>query len=285
MDTKIRLPDFIGIGSPRCGTTFLVSLLKQHPKIHFNPYFKEIHFFDNNYHKGLNWYANFYKDISKNVLCSDFTPSYLLLEKNIKKIYEFNKNIKLVACFRDPIARTFSHYVHKDRTRNWHKDFFDIINDKDNEIVDYSLYGAQLKMALKYFPQKNIHIIIFEDLISNPQDTLSALFRFLEIQEFKVNIEKVVKNSSNDYYIRSLNYFIRIIRTLCRKSYYMRLIFYDVMQGAYLLNFIRKINYKQNRDIGPILNSESRKYLIRYFFKDKILLEKLIGRKITNWSF
>jgi Sulfotransferase family len=44
MDTSIGAPDFVGIGAPRCGTTWVFKMLRLHPQV-WIPW-KEIHFFD-----------------------------------------------------------------------------------------------------------------------------------------------------------------------------------------------------------------------------------------------
>ena len=46
MQQMISCPDFLGIGAPRCGTTFLFKQLVTHDKI-WIPSIKEIHYFDN----------------------------------------------------------------------------------------------------------------------------------------------------------------------------------------------------------------------------------------------
>ena len=49
------LPDFVIIGAPKCGTTFLYHLLSKHP--HVEPgAFKEVHYFDLLFDKGTEWY-------------------------------------------------------------------------------------------------------------------------------------------------------------------------------------------------------------------------------------
>src|SRR5689334_5283974 len=49
------LPDFIIIGSQKCGTTFLYDELAKHPCV-APAITKEIHFFDFNYERGVDWY-------------------------------------------------------------------------------------------------------------------------------------------------------------------------------------------------------------------------------------
>ena len=45
MISDYRGPDFLGIGAPRCGTTWLHTQLSRHPNVWMPPY-KELHFFD-----------------------------------------------------------------------------------------------------------------------------------------------------------------------------------------------------------------------------------------------
>ena len=67
MQTSKRLPEFIYIGGPRCGSTWLAAVLSDHPNIYIPPS-KEIHFFNDRmpypyeyrYHRGLNYYSTFF---------------------------------------------------------------------------------------------------------------------------------------------------------------------------------------------------------------------------------
>src|SRR5262249_50395913 len=51
------LPDFIIVGAQRAGTTSLYSYLVQHPQILYASE-KEVHYFDINYERGMDWYRN-----------------------------------------------------------------------------------------------------------------------------------------------------------------------------------------------------------------------------------
>lgn len=50
-DEGLGLPDFIGLGAMRTGSTFLHGALRRHPAIHL-PIFKELHFLDDHYPPG-----------------------------------------------------------------------------------------------------------------------------------------------------------------------------------------------------------------------------------------
>ena len=53
------LPDFIIIGAAKCGTTALYDYITQHPDIKKSK-FKEIHYFNREFHRGVNWYKLFF---------------------------------------------------------------------------------------------------------------------------------------------------------------------------------------------------------------------------------
>ena len=51
----VMLPNFIGIGAQRAGSTWLYACLREHPQVYVPPE-KELHFFNAHFDRGLNWY-------------------------------------------------------------------------------------------------------------------------------------------------------------------------------------------------------------------------------------
>ena len=119
------LPDFIIIGVQRCGTTSLYCNLVQHPNI-FPAFVKEVHFFDIDFIKGINWYrphfpSRLYKYYITRICKQGFitgeaSPSYIIhrLAKRISKILP---RVKIIILLRNPIYRAYSHYCHQVRKR------------------------------------------------------------------------------------------------------------------------------------------------------------------------
>ena len=56
--------DFIGIGAPRCGTTWIAKCLSEHPQICLSSV-KETDFFGKYYRKGLSYYKSFFRVLSR----------------------------------------------------------------------------------------------------------------------------------------------------------------------------------------------------------------------------
>jgi hypothetical protein len=121
-----NLPDFIIIGAQRCGTTSLYNYLTQHPLI-LSALRKEVHYFDNNFHKGVSWYQAFFPLISlrngyakilsidNSHLTGEATPYYLFHPLTPKRIAGLLPQVKLIVILRNPVDRAYSHFLHATR--------------------------------------------------------------------------------------------------------------------------------------------------------------------------
>src|SRR2546421_10257710 len=79
------LPDFVIIGAQKGGTTSLYSYLIEHPNI-IAARMKEVHFFDQHFHKGIDWYRGhfpmalqkYYMEQvqKKNIITGEGSPEY-----------------------------------------------------------------------------------------------------------------------------------------------------------------------------------------------------------------
>src|SRR5262249_50215247 len=61
------LPDFLIIGAQKAGITSLASYLTAHPHV-VPAKCKEVHFFDLNYEKGVDWYRSHFPTAADNAL-------------------------------------------------------------------------------------------------------------------------------------------------------------------------------------------------------------------------
>jgi hypothetical protein len=211
------LPDFLIIGGQRCGTTFFYNCLKQHPDIKTTLRRKEIHFFDNNFHKGLIWYKSYFPTItskyfnkhflSQKVITGEASPYYILHPLVPGRVKSIIPNVKLILLLRNPVNRAYSHYNHEVR-RGFEKLSFikaiererEIVNKEMNKLLEneyyyshifrnYSyltrgIYVNQIKKWMEYFPENQFLIIKSEDLFKNPENTLNDAFKFLDLPQY-----------------------------------------------------------------------------------------------------
>lgn len=189
--------DFIIIGAARSGTSSLVKYLSNYNSV-FIPLNVEPNFFfkDNEYKKGLEYYYNrFFSDAEEFKIIGEKSSSYLYGGKKTAKLIKKNfPDIKLVVLLRNPIERAYSNYLFTLKNNIEILDFnYAIKNENirknhyigkwsDIKPFDYigrSMYYQQVKDYLDIFDLKQMHFIIFEDLITNKKKNLTSLSKFL----------------------------------------------------------------------------------------------------------
>jgi len=176
-------------GAQKSGTTFLYSLLSQHPDIYFSKY-KEVHFFsvDHEYKKGINYFLDMFKESNHEKYLADFTPEYLPKFYSIPRIKkEFGDNVKFIVVLRDPIKRAFSQYNMRISKGRKTGSFYELVEKQCKEDIKYTtlvgrgLYYEQLNNLYKYYSNDNILIITFEQLTHYTDKTIKQVLTFLKL--------------------------------------------------------------------------------------------------------
>lgn len=214
------LPDFAIIGGQRCGTTSLYRYLMEHPCCIY-AFEKEVHFFDNNYGKGMDWYlANFptkaYMGLlarcaRKPVITGEASPLYMFHPLAPQRMAEDTPQIKIIALLRNPVDRAFSHYQHESRLGHETLDFEQALEaeserlkgERDRMLEDPSYYSFdyahfsyksrgiyvdQLAYWRQFFPREQLLILSSEDLYAEPARVM------MEVQDFLGLPVKTVRN-------------------------------------------------------------------------------------------
>ena len=84
-----EIPAFLVIGVQKAGTTSFYASITKHPQIR-EAIFKELHFFNWHFDKGINWYLNcFPKCISEKQITGEATPNYLYNENPLLEMLKF----------------------------------------------------------------------------------------------------------------------------------------------------------------------------------------------------
>ena len=222
------LPNFFVIGPGRTGTTSLYHYLDQHPCITKSAY-DELGYFDDNFHLGFNWYRSLFptkftqqkvESKHKKFLTYDVTPGYIRRPWAARRISSYFPNTKLIAVLRNPVDKTYSHYIMAVTEGNEKRSFEEVIkydlkqlenfsdsyskksddyfkNVVENSFVARGFYLEQLDIWFKLFPKKQILIIKSEDLSNKTSKVLQDIFNFLMLPEYK--IKNVSKHRVSDY--------------------------------------------------------------------------------------
>jgi hypothetical protein len=104
---RLDLPDFLGIGVPKAGTTWLHANLSAHPELHLPPE-KELHHFDWCECWTLAGYASHFAGAAGRVR-GEITPGYsALAPRHIRFVARLVPRCRLLLLLRDPVERAWS---------------------------------------------------------------------------------------------------------------------------------------------------------------------------------
>lgn len=273
------LPNFLVIGAPRCGTTWIGENLRQHPDIHM-PARKELHFFDRHYDRGIAHYEAAFSDWKGEKAVGEATPDYLhgfytahgrdvaeLIEKHLP-------NVKLIASLRNPVDRAYSHFMNVKAKHEHNADL--TFEEKlrkvrgEAEIIKEGFYADHLKRYYALFPPENILVLLYDELATDPKAFLRRIYRFLEVDpdfesdatEARINMaagKKRLARSAPLWYLS---------RALSR------------LDAHRLSERIRKLNARPE----PGMSAETRQMLIDTYREKNAELEALLGRDLRHWS-
>ena len=278
---SVRLPDFFVIGAQRCGTTWLHSMLRQHPEIYLSTQ-KEIHFFDWKFDKGWDWYAKFYKDVKSEKVVGEITPSYYYEDGVMEKLERYFPSAKIVVVLRHPVDRAYSQYWRHKGSLLVKESFEDAL-DRFPHIIERSLYYQKLKRVWELFPQERVRVFIYEEMMAKPDKGLTEMFNFLGVDErFRPSYLETYVNAAKHHRFQCVASTLVSLRRTMRNWGMSR-----------LLDFLRKLGLKKlllrismTRTSYPIvLDPGTRARIFKQYFSDDVVsLESAIGRPIGDWK-
>ncbi len=188
---KRRFPSAILIGSKKSGTSTFLKFLCIHTDIVRAS--DEVNFFDrdNKYNIGPDWYLSKMPLIRSNQIAIEGTPQYFVDEKVPKRVFDFDRSVRLLLILRDPVKRLISDYTHERdyvfRGRKY-PEFHDLVFDKEGNVnvlyhaVRDGLYHKHLSRWLQHFPLERIHIMDGELFITDPVKVLQEVEKFLNLR-------------------------------------------------------------------------------------------------------
>lgn len=182
---QLHLPDFLGIGAQKAGTTWLHENLQCHPELYL-PAEKELHFFDVRYHKSLSYYSAFF-EAGRGKTKGEITPRYSILPLNrIRYIRAIAPKLRLILLMRNPIDRAWSQAVMEVvlRTKRSLKDVpeLELYNHiRSHGSMHRGDYRRILGNWLKVFPREQVYLGFFEDIARRPQQLLTDVFVHLGV--------------------------------------------------------------------------------------------------------
>ena len=191
----MRLPDFLGVGTQKGGTTTLHNLLSQDSRIGL-PRCKEVHYFDKEPLPHIQWYADHFKPLNNKLKIGEITPYYMFYPGAAERISKTLPGAKIIILLRDPVDRTVSQYFHAKRNGYETLELVDAIKAEEERLssgsryshqkhsyISRSRYHEQIKEFRSFHKDKNILIIKSEDMFSSIETVWPRIEVFLGLSD------------------------------------------------------------------------------------------------------
>jgi sulfotransferase len=216
-------------GLPRSGNTLLSAILNQNPDIYSSPlsplptlmwdyknslnYMEQINRNQENEKRAKellsSFFDTFYQSIDKTVIIErekDWgTPANFNLIKNY-----VTPNPKIIITVRDilEIIASFltmnAGYLKIDAANS--NAFLNNYRSPEDSIAEYlmrpngDIDKSLLGLSSAFYPENEgmFHIIEYNDLVLRPEETMSGIYKFLELPDYKHNFNKIEKLESDD---------------------------------------------------------------------------------------
>ena len=268
------IPTFLGIGPGKSGTTWLYQFLRAHPEV-FVPVTKETCYFTDDYWRGPEWYAHFFRGAARYRASGEISNTYIFDPEAPARIKAHNSNIQIISSLRNPIDRALSHYLWLLRDGETHGSFEEALEERP-DLISRGLYSRHLDPFLRCFPRGQILLLVFEDLKSDSESFGRSVLTFLGVDAAFVPegaggtvlgamaprnrfLARVAKRSA--VWLRSRGY--PGLLTRIKDSPVTRLLYRPLERSSY-----------------PVMLPETRVRLRRYFREDVARLSDLMGRDL-----
>jgi len=179
------LPNFLLIGAARSGTTWIEKNLRAHPDV-FLPARKELHFFDRDYAKGLEFYAAYFAEWSGQKAVGEASPSYLSAGRPghdiPAMIAQHLPGVRLIASLRNPVDRVYSRFWNAKAKfdHNAQLSFEQKLLDKP-EFLDEGTYADHLERFFRNIPRERMLVLLYDDLVADGRGFMRRIYEFLAI--------------------------------------------------------------------------------------------------------
>jgi len=264
-------PTFIIAGSMRCGTSALNSYLREHPDVVVATT-KEVHYFDEKFHLGFEWYSRQFPGADRAVAVGEATPNYVFSAEAMGRIAKVLPSVRLIIMLRNPIDRAYSHYWH-DRTRGKIDVPFAAVIEREcagaeteTAYIDRGRYLDQLDRVFRLFPRNAVLVSTFEELAQDPESVYATMCRFIGVSdEYQPAMLGTRVNAYTEF--RSLT-----VRKLGKR-----------LPGR-ARQVVGRLNQKQAHVEYPPMAPETRVRLSQVFADANRGLPELVGMQFPEWT-
>jgi hypothetical protein len=299
-------PNFFIVGAPKSGTTALYSYLARHPEVSMcrekEPCFLAPDFNAHAYPSTETEYLELFRDCEGAKRVGEATTTYLYSKTAAKQIKAFAPDAQIIAILRNPVDMIYALYgqrVIEGSENIWtFEEALQAEADRKcgrriprgfpypHEYLlyrEFGKYAAQLERYYAEFDARQVHVVLFDDFVSETRKAYANICEFLGVKtNFAPNFVPV--NSARTPRFPRTN---RVLKNLSRRiPASLRRAAKGVLsersrKGLHrLYNKVTRLCETNGR---PPCTPELRAELTEYFADEVRKLETILGRDLRCW--
>ena len=282
----MSLPNFLGIGAMRSGTSWLYDQLRSHKQVYMSEQ-KELNFFNDFYDEGIEWYRGHFpsaKDAAKYKAIGEITPTYMAAPEVPSRILAHIPNARFIVILRNPINRAYSEYTKSLRDSNF-AGTFDQFVERYDDVLARGRYTEQLRRFFRLFARDQFLVLVFEEAVSSHGATIQRLAEFLEIDPNGFDLDRMKQRVNPSYLPRMPRLYSSYVRA---RQFLVKRKLGQVLTTAQkfgLLDAGRRIaRFGGPRSELPKIDERARERLSKFYSREIRDLGELLGRELSIWN-
>ena len=231
-------------------------------------------------------YLKFFEKARGHIAIGEATPIYLWDSEAPRLIHQTIPHARIIVILRDPIERAYSNYLMKMKYSGMKSSFYDeLMRDYKSQeklfgrsqlYVEFGMYYEQVKRYFDIFGREQVKVIIFEEFVQHPEQSVNEVLVFLGVNYAVTEI----KEQYNPYSVpRSplalwIFAFFRGLRARNMKFYKLL----TLLPDSLIESLPEKMLFKRKEK--PKIEPKAVKFLQDIYRDDVIKLESLLGRSL-----
>jgi hypothetical protein len=272
-----RLPEIIGAGPGRTGTTWLHRVLEGHVDLPYGV--KETQFFNTFYDKGIDWYARHFRYATGERKIVEICP-YFFHPLAYERIKANIPNCRIITTLRDPVDHSFSAYKLVIHYAWEHGSFDEVLKSRPN-LGGGKPYSRYLKKWFDTFGRENVLVTMYDELRTQPQSYLNRVTDFMGIERIALAARPQIRDDVHSFARAPRNR--KIARRARKVMYWMqsRQAYgaINLLERAGVWNFL----YSGGEPFGRLTEEQVERMRERSL-PEVEALEELLGMDLSAWK-
>ncbi len=289
---------FIGLGAVKSGSSWMASLLRQHPEVCMSSR-KEIAYFNTcNFNGSKNESSGYTKEYYlkfwpvTTLVKGEVSPQYLYDKDCALKIKATFPQVQLLIMLRNPKQVVFSHFIYE---QSFNKSipasisFLEAVKQYPY-LLKSACFSEQLARYFEVFNSNKLHVYFLDESLSNTELFSKALYSAIGLKQVDFVPNYASVNESKQVGSNFMNRIIRFPSILKAKieSSFFNVLFKKCKQTSFYINLVKWRNNCLDLNVKslqkPVMSPEELAFLDAYFESEIEALETLLAKDLSRWK-